>query len=517
MLKIISVSDKQDSAIDRLARGMEPYNGNFDYEVIPTHPKRPEAKDLEYFEQRAKDAHLIDFGYFRTAYMLMERFPWLKDKKKILQHHNPYSITENKWTEFDYLTVNNQTIYSELSKLTQVPIELIGNTVDTDFWTFKRDWTPKNQVIMVANRIESKKGILPVAQACQSLGLKMVLVGSVSDMDYFKSVLKTGVVEFRQQITDEELREAYWQSKLHVCNSVDNFESGTNPILEAMLCGTPVMTRSVGHVPDLDNGENFIINESKEDDVENLTKLIRQALKSDLEPMRQKAWDTAKTRSHERRAYLYQKLYRKVLFPDSKPVSVITPIYKKPELTLQTVGAISKQDYKNIELILIRDDDGEDPIKLPDCDFPVRIIRNYQNDYGLARARNRGAIEATGDILVFCDQRIVMEPDAISILVQNLAPKRWVYGNKGKKKGFVENFSAISRGDFIRGGMCNERIDEYGGMSQELRSRFKYQGFTTEFVETAKAKQIGTSKNKYAKRQEIIKMKNKLFKMGLEL
>jgi glycosyltransferase involved in cell wall biosynthesis len=199
----------------------------------------------------------------------------------------------------------------------------------------------KKTVIMVANRIEGKKGILPVAIAAADAGLKFILVGAISDRDYFFDIMQTGNVEFHEQVSDEELRKLYYRSTIHVCNSVDGFESGTMPILEAMLCGVPVITRKIGHVPELNNGENMVINEADNEDVGHLTDLLSE-LASDrkrLEDIRQAGWNSAKVRSFERRAYQYQKLYRQVLFPNQTPVSIVVPVYDKPEIIRKTCVA----------------------------------------------------------------------------------------------------------------------------------------------------------------------------------
>lgn len=511
MIKVVCVVDKVGTALDRLAKGVAPYHKNIEYHVVDVHPKRPDVKQLMEFEQHL-DADIFDFQYFRTAQMLMKQYD-LKGKK-ILTHNNPYSIHEDTWNEFDYVVANNLSMEKDLVGITAQPVEYIPLTVDADFWAFKPDWTPNNRVLMVANRIESKKGVKEVAEACKKIGAEFHLVGAISDAEYFHEVLQHGV-NFHQQISDKELRDLYHSSSLHICNSVDNFESGTLPILEAMLCGTPVLTREVGHVPDLYNGENMIINKELPNNVEHLSDLIKETLEDTekLKDTRDKAWQTAKTRNHERRAYSYQKLYRKVLFPDQQSVSVIMPVYKKPDITYQSLEAIENQTYKNLEVIMINDGEEDQPRdRVP---F-FRYIENNQNDYGLARARNRGIIEATGDIIVFCDQRIVMEPDAIEQFVKHLAPRVWLYGTKGVKKEFVENFSCIYRDEIVRMGMFNERINLYGGMSQCIRNRARYQGIKTEYLEAAKAKQIGKSSNKHRRRGEIIKMKNLLWKIGLE-
>lgn len=524
MLKVACVVDKVDTALDRLGKSVAPYHTNLDYEVFDVHPKRPSPEQLQRFIEFAKDADVIDYQYFRTAKILELNFPWLRDKKRILTHNNPYSIEEDNWNEFDINVGNNQYIYKRLGELTQTRTEYIPITVDTDFWQFNPDAEPQRAVIMVANRIESKKGILEVAIACGELGIKFILVGAISDQGYFHSIMQTGNVEFHEHIPDEELRELYYKSSIHVCNSKDNFESGTMPILESMLCGVPVLTRKVGHVPDISNGENMVINEGSNEDVIAIRDLLHEMIsdKKRLEQLRQAGWNTAKSRSHERRAYMYQKLYRDVMWGEQTSVSVVVPVFNKPEVIKECLNSIANQTYKNLEVIIMNDNTYDHSLLVDTfaryVNFPVRYMQNAdpRNDYGLARARNEGTIEATGELMVYCDQRIIMEPNAIEEFVKYAKPKYWLYGNKGSKKEFVENLSCIYRQDILNAGGFNERINLYGGQSQELRTRVRRQGYTTEFVETAKGVQRGKSSNKNRKRQEIIKMKSRLWKMGME-
>lgn len=516
MLKVLCIVDKERTALDRLAKGVAPYHDNINYKVLSVHPKRPDAQQLADFEREAMDADIIDWQYFRTAEMLRERYEWLKEKKQVLTHNNPYSIQESDWNTYDAVVANNQTMLKDLKEITTAKLTYIPLCVEADFWTYNFDWEANNKVLMVANRIEGKKGILPVAQACHELGINFHLVGAISDMDYFQKIAATGAT-FHQEISDEDLKKLYYNSALHVCNSIDNFESGTLPILEAMLCGTPVMTRLVGHVPELNNGENMVIYNGDNEDVDALKDIIWQTLsdKKELEKMRDKGWNTAKARNMERRAYSYQRLYRE-LMSDETPVSVVVPVYDRPETAKLCLSAIADQTYKNIEVIVV--DDKGDNRELVDTfaqyvNFPVRYILNAKDDYGLARARNKGTIEATGEIMIYCDERMILASNAIETFVANVKPMYWLYGNKGGRKEFVENFSAIRRDDVIGFGLFNERIDEYGGQSQELRDRMSRQGILTEFVEAAKATPTGKSSNRWRKREQIIRMKNRLAKM----
>ena len=86
MLKVACVVDKTGTALDRLAKGVIPYHGNLDYTVVDVHPKRPDEEQLSRFINAAETADIIDFQYFRTAEMLIDKFPWLKSKGLILTH-----------------------------------------------------------------------------------------------------------------------------------------------------------------------------------------------------------------------------------------------------------------------------------------------------------------------------------------------------------------------------------------------------------------------------------------------
>ena len=118
------------------------------------------------------------------------------------------------------------------------------------------------------------------------------------------------------------------------------------------------------------------------------------------------------------------------------------------------------------------------------------------------------------------DSRLCPDSEAIKNFADNLEnsynakTKDWFFGEKGAgKKSFVENFSAVLRKDFIIFGMMPERINQYGGMSQELRSRWTLQGGAVIYVPEAQAYQLIGSKTTLDRRNSIINMKFKLFKM----
>ena len=138
-------------------------------------------------------------------------------------------------------------------------------------------------------------------------------------------------------------------------------------------------------------------------------------------------------------------------------------------------------------------------------------------DYGLARGRNRGIVESTGEFLVFLDDRITPnKPNVVQLFVNALIKdkKKWVFGDKGAQKtSFVENFSAIRKSEIVDAGMFCERINKYGGMTKELHGRFSRQGFDFVYMPECTAEQLCKSSNWDKKEKEIPQMKELLNRM----
>jgi hypothetical protein len=133
MLRVVAVSDKVGTAIDRLCLGVAKYHENIEYIVCDVHPKRPDPEQLQRFEKAIATADVIDYQYFRTADMLRERYPQLKEIPSILTHNNPYSIKERDWNDYQIVVANNKSMEVELSRITSARLEYIPLCVDSDF------------------------------------------------------------------------------------------------------------------------------------------------------------------------------------------------------------------------------------------------------------------------------------------------------------------------------------------------------------------------------------------------
>lgn len=520
-MRIFIAIDKFGSAIDRLAQAVKKHTLHHEIEILAVHPKRAEPKTIYEAGKLMEWADIIDVHYWKSGEVIRTANQKVfESKPRILFHFNPYDADKQEINEkYDIVVVGNSSIQNRVPSAHLVPYG-----VDLDFFKFNEDYTEEKIVNMAVARIEGKKGVREVARACVELGYKFKLVGRVSKAGYMKEVMEAGgqSIEFFEDVTDEKLREVYYKSAIHVCNSVSGYESGTLPVLENMSCGIPVLTRNIGHIGDIFDGKNMVVRAGEQNDMEDLKRNLKEMMENrDWRlKLREKAWDTIRNWDIRRMARRVGSLYNRLYKPDEALMSVIMPTKDNPEAFIDSfIGALG-QDYPKYEVVVA--DSGDVPVRglVEEARKKVRVPIKYihfphKGNYTLAEARNRAVIEAEGEYLVFCDDRIKMEPDAVSVFADARKTKTWLWGMKdGVGKSFVENFSCVNRKDFIDGGMFAERIQWYGGMTQEIRNRFERgRGFRFAFIGRAKANQTRRAKSKKFKRGSIIEAKWTLFKI----
>ena len=100
-------------------------------------------------------------------------------------------------------------------------------------------------------------------------------------------------------------------------------------------------------------------------------------------------------------------------------VSVIVPIYNVENYVYECIYSITKQYYKNLEIILV--DDGSPDKSGKICDeFAAkdkRIICIHKINEGVSAARNSGLKAATGDYVCFVDGDDYVEPEYVLYLL----------------------------------------------------------------------------------------------------
>ena len=97
-------------------------------------------------------------------------------------------------------------------------------------------------------------------------------------------------------------------------------------------------------------------------------------------------------------------------------VSVIIPFYKKKFFIKETIFSVLKQTYKNLEIIIIYDDQNCDDLKfikeIGTLDPRISIIINLKN-LGAGNSRNVGITASKGSYIAFIDSDDIWKKDKI--------------------------------------------------------------------------------------------------------
>lgn len=110
-----------------------------------------------------------------------------------------------------------------------------------------------------------------------------------------------------------------------------------------------------------------------------------------------------------------------------KVVSITIPAYNSVKTLKFCLKSLLEQTFKDFEVVVVNDGSTDKTevwlngymVKLlPENRAKIRIIT--QNNQGSNPARNRGAKEATGKYLLFCDADIEMRKDALEKMVNAL-------------------------------------------------------------------------------------------------
>lgn len=105
---------------------------------------------------------------------------------------------------------------------------------------------------------------------------------------------------------------------------------------------------------------------------------------------------------------------------DNSLITIIIPMFNVEHYIERCLNSIFKQNYRNIELILIDDCSGDQTLKLCEylrskCPFDMTVICNNENR-GVSFSRNRALKMAKGEYVAFVDADDYVEPGYISEL-----------------------------------------------------------------------------------------------------
>jgi len=136
-------------------------------------------------------------------------------------------------------------------------------------------------------------------------------------------------------------------------------------------------------------------------------------------------------------------------------VSVIMPYYRKKEYVENAIISVENQSYKNIELIIIYDDDDINDFKflknITQKYNNIKILKN-DNNIGAGLSRNKGIKNANGDLIAFIDADDFWYNEKIEKQIAYLNEKNldFVFCDYIKKNGYKKK-------EII----CNKEIIKY--------------------------------------------------------
>jgi glycosyltransferase involved in cell wall biosynthesis len=99
-------------------------------------------------------------------------------------------------------------------------------------------------------------------------------------------------------------------------------------------------------------------------------------------------------------------------------VSVIVPCFNHAHYLQDAISSILAQSYSNFEIVVVDDGSTDQTRQVASLYEKVRYV--YQENRGLAAARNTGTRESVGPLLVYLDADDVLTPHALQIGVSDL-------------------------------------------------------------------------------------------------
>ncbi|MBM4055978.1 MAG: glycosyltransferase [Planctomycetes bacterium] len=166
-------------------------------------------------------------------------------------------------------------------------------------------------------------------------------------------------------------------------------------------------------------------------------------------------------------------------------VSVIVPAYNAEKIIGQCLQALKQQNYpsESYEIILVNDGSRDETGKVAQ-NFNIKYF--WQGNQGPATARNKGAKEAKGEIILFTDSDCVPDPNWIKEMIapfndQNVMAVKGAYRNK--QKSIVARFAQLEfeeRFEMLKKAESIDMVDTYSaGFRKE--TFLQLGGFDTSF------------------------------------
>ncbi len=114
-------------------------------------------------------------------------------------------------------------------------------------------------------------------------------------------------------------------------------------------------------------------------------------------------------------------------------LTVVIAVYNRCDVLRKALLSVSSQSFVPDELI-VSDDGSQEDVQavvrelLPMLRCAVTYVRQPDRGFRLAKCRNNGIRQASGDVLVFVDQDIVGTKHYLAVFAREVEPRRFVVG-----------------------------------------------------------------------------------------
>jgi len=292
--------------------------------------------------------------------------------------------------------------------------------------------------IVFFSRLELKKGLVHFCDALDQLsldpkameGIKITFLGRIPESHEERLMMRGGVRakideyikqrskkwKFSWQILkdmDAQARMDYIKGGARLAVMPSVMENAPYSVLECLVAGVPFIATKVGGVPEMihpDDHERVLIDTLT---AKTLSKRLKEVLRDGLRPARplmpnnaDKTWVV-----WHHMIMFYSKKFNSAstLQHYERPlVSVCICTYNNPSLLKQAIESIEKQEYTNVEIVVI--DDGSKTAEA--LAYEQELILQFaakgwqyrrQENRGPGAARNHAASLAKGEWLMFMD------------------------------------------------------------------------------------------------------------------
>ncbi|QWV97031.1 glycosyltransferase [Geomonas nitrogeniifigens] len=343
------------------------------------------------------------------------------------------------------------------------------------------------------NLANERKGFVYLLQALRGLcdyNLVLAVFGTLQEE--LRNTLNLPIINLGYVEEEETLAALYSMADVFAIPSIE--DNLPNTVVEAMLCGVPVVGFDVGGIPDmvLHRETGFV---APARDVKALAEGIWWTLfHPEAQGMGEKARQRAlATYSLEAQAAGYGELYREIVSRAETPsgraaalpvtsgpsgrdgsepvsgtcpkISIVVPSYNQGDYLGACLESIVSQGYPNLELIVM--DGGS-------SDGSVEVIRQYekqisywqsQPDGGQYRAIDEGFRRSTGDIMGWLNSDDMLHPGGLKVLaevfggrpeVEFLTGKRIGFDGDGKLNSYGFETKTWSRAELLRKDLIHE-------------------------------------------------------------